>query len=152
MRGHRGDIRGTLGGNWGDRHPVVTLWGTQGTGGASRGHVGDRRCCAFLTALVILNHYLAFQFFAEEYFLFSEVSGRVGTEWGQSGTEWDRVGQSGDRVGHWGPCRGCGTLGGDTNEVLRGTRKSPGWHWVPKVTLGSPGDSEALEVTPKSSR
>ena len=65
---------------------MVTLWGTQGTGGASRGHVGDRRCCAFLTALVILNHYLAFQFFAEEYFLFSEVRGGVGTAWGQSGS------------------------------------------------------------------
>ena len=65
---------------------MVTLWGTQGMGGASRGHVGDRRCCAFLTALVILNHYLAFQFFAEEYFLFSEVRGGVGTAWGQSGS------------------------------------------------------------------
>lgn len=32
--------------------------------------------CSPLAVLVIFNHYLAFQYFAEEYYLFSEVSGR----------------------------------------------------------------------------
>ena len=114
---------------------MVTLWGTQGTGGASRGHVGDRRCCAFLTALVILNHYLAFQFFAEEYFLFSEVSGRVGTEWDRVGTEW---GQNGDRAGtEWGQ-RGdrVGTEWGQSGDTGV-PRRTWGWHWAPKVALRS---------------
>ncbi|XP_068800000.1 protein TEX261 isoform X1 [Struthio camelus] len=32
-----------------------------------------RRRCSWIGVLVILNHYLAFQYFAEEYYLFSEV-------------------------------------------------------------------------------
>ncbi|XP_031444543.1 protein TEX261 [Phasianus colchicus] len=67
--GHLGDIGG-IGGHGGDVGGTPTLRGTRGDG---RGRAGGRQCGAFLAALVILNHYLAFQFFAEEYYLFSEV-------------------------------------------------------------------------------
>ena len=85
MGGHGGG--GTLGagGHCALRHPqgtpnfgVTEMWGRPEGTPTLWGRVGDRRCRAFLAALVLLNHYLAFQFFAHEYYLFSEVSALIG--------------------------------------------------------------------------
>lgn len=60
--------------------------------------------CVPSAVLVVLNHYLAFQYFAEEYYLFSEVRGRGGAAGG---------GREQRSWGLWGPC-----------SVPEGTRKA----------------------------